>query len=233
LKIDAVIFDLDQTLTNTLPLVCYSMKQIFKKYIDADYSIDEIMELLNGPADENIVFDKIGPSKGIDAVEEYVKLYETFFDSYVKLDDTFLSIFEFLKVNGIKIGLFTGKSRRTTEITLSKSKIIKYFDSILTGTEILNYKPSSDGIVKSLELLNVNHENTLYIGDMEQDIAAGISAGVKTVSALWMDNSKIEIIRTNPDYCFMRVHDFYEWLLLNQFKEAYDNYTDILSVKGE
>jgi phosphoglycolate phosphatase-like HAD superfamily hydrolase len=111
-----------------------------------------------------------------------------------------MGILNLLKGEGIKLALFTGKGRRTTQITLSELGLERYFDIIITGDDVENHKPSGDGILKILERLNLRPDEVIFIGDSPSDLKAGREAGVRIISALWDSYGRDEVIRMCPDY---------------------------------
>ena len=60
-------------------------------------------------------------------------------------------ILEYLKNKNYPLGIFTGKGREASLITLKKLEVDHYFDLIVTGDDVENHKPSPEGILKFIK----------------------------------------------------------------------------------
>ena len=68
------------------------------------------------------------------------------------------------------MGIFTGKGRGSSMITLTKLGVDKYFDLIVTGDDVENPKPSPEGILKFVNKFKLKPERVLMIGDSVSDV---------------------------------------------------------------
>ena len=59
----------------------------------------------------------------------------------------------------------------------------KYFEMVLGQREGVKKKPSPDGAIEICHSLNIDPEETVFIGDTNVDIATGIAAGMKTIGS--------------------------------------------------
>jgi len=61
-------------------------------------------------------------------------------------------------------------------------------------------KPNPEGLLLAANILNVNLNDTIYVGDDERDIIAGKNAGMKTVAAdFGFVNKDYDIFSWNAD----------------------------------
>jgi beta-phosphoglucomutase len=86
-----------------------------------------------------------------------------------------------LKANGVKVGLVTNSIRKTTEFMLEYAGLLKFMDVIVTNEDVSEGKPSPEGYLLAMKILNVKPENCAVIEDGEYGIIAAKSAGAIVV----------------------------------------------------
>lgn len=52
----------------------------------------------------------------------------------------------------MKLGIVTGKARRSLDISLKALRMDHYFDVIITGDGVINPKPHPEGVMEALSL---------------------------------------------------------------------------------
>jgi len=205
-----IIFDIDGTLTSTNKLIFKSFNHIAKKYLDRSFTDKEIIALF-GPTEDAILKELCG--KNFEAAR---KDYYEFYKSHHHIANLYPGIKElldYLKTKGVLLAVFTGKGRQASLITLEELSIINYFDIIVTGDDVANHKPSSEGIMKFVNEYNLKKDEILMIGDSVADIRASKEAGIRIASALW-DSYAAEKVKTlGSDYYFHTVDELKGFLL--------------------
>lgn len=207
---DAYIFDIDGTLTSTNQLIFDSFNFIAKKYLNRTFTDDAIIELF-GPTEDAILKKWCG-EKFDSAKQDYYKYYKEN-HSIAQLYSGIKEILEFLKNKNYPLGIFTGKGREASMITLKYLGVDKYFDLIVTGDDVNNHKPSADGIFKFVNHFNLKPEKVLMIGDSVSDVKAAKEAGVKIASVLWDSYGHEKVKSMGSDYYFSSVEELNEFLV--------------------
>lgn len=179
---EAVIFDLDGTLVDSMwiwheidieylarfnmvmpdnlqnsieGMSFYETAVYFKKTFDIPDSLETIMDNWN-----EMALDKY---KNVVPLKEHVREF------LQKLSEL-----------GIKMGISTSNSRILTESLINAKKIDKYFDAIVTGSEVTKGKPEPDVYLKAAEKLNAEPAKCLVFEDLPFGIMAGKRAGMRT-----------------------------------------------------
>jgi phosphoglycolate phosphatase-like HAD superfamily hydrolase len=199
-KFDGIIFDIDGTLTSTNELIFASFNHISSKYLNKKLTNEEIISLF-GPPEDVILKEWFGDNLP-DAFEDYYKFYKDehhLADIYPGIKE----ILNFIKSKDIPLGIFTGKGRKSSLITLEALGIEKYFDLIVTGDDVIN---------QFVDEFNLNKEKVLMIGDGTGDIKASREAGVKIASVVWDSYAKQEVLKSGSDYLFHSVSELREFL---------------------
>jgi pyrophosphatase PpaX len=210
-KLRCVIFDMDGTLTQTNQLIFDSFNYIASKYEGKKYSEAEITAMF-GPPEQGALQAIVGRDKIAGAMEEYLKFYGSNHDELARLYPGIKDLLVGLKKRGTSVALFTGKGIETTTITLDKFGLKPYFDYVVTGSDVQNYKPSAEGIRKILKHFGLQPEEVLMVGDSVGDVKASHEAGVKVAAVLWDSYSREKVLQMKTDYVFHDVKEFSEWL---------------------
>ncbi len=197
---DGFLFDIDGTITSTNKLIFASFNYVTEKYLNKHLSDEEIIKLF-GPTEDVILKNWMG--------KNFEKVRKDYYDFYLKnhkkmavIYDGIADILEMIKSYNIPLGIFTGKGKQTSVITLKAVGVYKYFDMIITGDDVKEHKPSPEGINKFLNKFSLNKNNVLLIGDSPADVKAAQKAGIKIASAMWGSYAKNEVIKLKSDYYF-------------------------------
>jgi len=202
---------MDGTLTQTNQLIYDSFNHIAEKYINKRLTPKEIVALF-GPPEKEAVEKMIGSRHIDDAMTEYYRFYKDRHDALAALYPGIKELLEFVRSKGLLIALFTGKGRRTTEITLAELGIASYFDIVITGDDVDEFKPSGDGIRKIMAKFSLRPSEVLMVGDAVADIKAARETEVPIAAVVWDSYSKDVVMQTKTDYLFHSVAEFHSWL---------------------
>lgn len=91
-----------------------------------------------------------------------------------------LAFLNYLKQNGIKMGIATSNSKTLVKVVLEKHQIEPYFGSIHTACEVEKGKPAPDIYLLVAKELGVKPKECLVFEDVPQGIMAGKNAGMTT-----------------------------------------------------
>ncbi len=133
-KIRAVIFDLDGTLANTLPLCIEAFRQSIEPLINRSVSDTEIIATF-GPSEEGTIM-ALAPDQFDKGVEDYLHFYEELHNMCAVPFDGVLTLLNMLKNRGVRIAMVTGKGQSSTTISLKYFELSNYFEIIETGSPL-------------------------------------------------------------------------------------------------
>jgi phosphoglycolate phosphatase len=98
-----------------------------------------------------------------------------------------------LKKMGLKIGLFTINSEKSTNYILKRFRIARFFDAVTPRNRVKCVKPSSEHLDFVLKVLEVDPNETIVVGDGVSDmkcarelkaIAVGLPTGLSSIKKL-------------------------------------------------
>ena len=207
--IKAVIFDLDGTLANTLPVCIAAFQVAFQQYTGRWYTSDDIHALF-GPSEDGIMQKVIG-ERWQDALATYLREYEKAHSRCTQPFDGITQLLNWLDAEGIETAVVTGKGAGSAEISLRRIGLTDAFDLVETGSPEGVQKPAS--IAKVLSIWGIAPGETVYVGDAPSDVTSARQAEVIPIAAAWApksDRAKLEDM--HPAACFNAVGDLVEWL---------------------
>lgn len=208
--IDAVIFDLDGTLGDTLPLCVKAFRLAIEPIAGTRLSDGEIAARF-GPSEEGVVMSLI-PDRYEEGIAAYLRHYGELLDQLCPAPfDGVPELLEFLKVRGLKLAIVSGKGEKSARVTLRKFGIDGCFDAMEFGDPGGERKEAC--IRSVMKKLGLRADETVYVGDAPADIVSSRAAGVRALSAAWgsmVDIGKLESL--GPDAIFLSVGDLQNYI---------------------
>jgi pyrophosphatase PpaX len=203
-----ILFDFDGTLVPSLDLWLQAFQYAISKYgreIPEQTIIDRFY--YRDYADVCAEFEF--PN----AVEMEKHVHEGLTTAYeaAELFDDARQVLDAVRAAGMKTGLVTSSPRLQVSVALSRLGIDDKFDTIVTGDDIVNFKPHPEPVLLALSNLGEQPGETLFVGDYIFDVLAGNAAGTTTVLFLpdrhtrFYDFDKLRA--TGPDLTFTSYRD--------------------------
>ena len=181
-EIDAVIFDLDGTVIDSMWLwESIDVEYLGRFQIPFEKSYQQDIEGMS--FNETAVYFKERFNIP-DSIEQMKQDWNRMaWDKYcneVLPKPGVVSFLEKLQNNGIKTGIGTSNSTELCQAILKVQNLIQYFDVVHTANEVPKGKPSPDIYLLVAKNLGVDPGRCLVFEDLCQGIQAGINAGMKT-----------------------------------------------------
>ncbi len=194
--LQAVIFDLDGTIGDTLPICIQSFRQAVEPLTGRRLSDQEIIREF-GPSEEGTL-RRMVPEHYDRALESFLEHYRENHRTCTEPFEGIRTLLEDLKKSGKKVGLVTGKGAQSCEITLEQFGLEGVFDAVDTGSPEGNRK--AEAIRRMLGYFAVSPEDAVYVGDAPSDVTESRKAGIPVISAVWADTADMDAItRVQPD----------------------------------
>lgn len=202
---NACIFDLDGTLTDTLSTIAFYVNKSLKKFGFDSIDIEHFKYFAGNGRD--ILLHRALAHLGIDTVEnfikvgaEYDKLYENDTIGLSAPFDGICEMLDRLKEMGIKIAVLSNKPHNVTLPFVKSIFGDNCFDIIYGQRPEVKLKPHPQGAYIVADELGVLPENCIFIGDTDNDILTGINAGMKTIGVLWGFRDEKELLSAGADF---------------------------------
>jgi len=208
--IRGVLFDLDGTLGNTLPICIGAFRRAIQPFAGRELSDAEIVATF-GPSEEGTVH-VLAPGHAAEALAAYLHHYAILHDSCTEPFAGVIEMLTDLQARGVKLALVTGKGQGSADITLARLDLTRFFEHIEVGSPLGPRK--SEAITEILARWEMEPNAAIYVGDAPSDIPSARRAGTCAVAAAWAATAEPGLLRAeNPDALFLTLSDFEAWLL--------------------
>lgn len=212
LRFSTLIFDLDGTLADTLPLIYEAFNDAFEPLTGKRMTPEEIRGLF-GPPDNYVIRDAVAPEQRQAAIDRYIATYERRHRELVELFDGIDRLLADLHAQGVKLAVVTGKSRNTALLTLDMLGVLARFDVVYAGDDVERQKPDPMALHRALDDLGHSGSSAAaMIGDSAADVVAGKRAGIETIGVLWGSPDHADLLAAGPDIVCGSVADLREAL---------------------
>lgn len=186
LKPDAILFDMDGVLIDSLDSWWMALNSAFKAYEYKEISRDEFTDKYWGH-DLNSNLDRMEMDLGV--ISYCNNAYVNYLDSVKIYKDTKETL---LKFKEYKKAIITNTPKSCTDQILEKLKLADFFNVVMTSDQVRMGKPSPEIVFSACEKLNVDSKRCVVVGDTKSDIIAGKSAGCEVIGVRIDADYKIE-----------------------------------------
>jgi phosphoglycolate phosphatase/pyrophosphatase PpaX len=208
-KFKTIIFDLDGTVADTLPLCIAAFKKSIQPWLNAEITDQEIIATF-GPSEEGTI-RKLIPEHEEAGVKDYLQHYQDLHYTCPAPFEGIKELLDLLKFSGVQLAMVTGKGIHSTRISLKQFDLEQYFEVMETGSPSGPNKVN--GIRNVLNRLNADKNESLYIGDAPSDIIYCKEVGVPIAAAAWANTTNAsELQALDPDWLFYSVEAFKAWI---------------------
>ncbi len=198
-RFETLIFDLDGTLADTLPLIYEAFNDAFEPVTGKLLTPEEIRRLF-GPPDNYVIRNVLGPQEFPAGIERYVDTYRRRHHALVDLYEGMADLLTDLCDQRVRLAVVTGKSRSTALMTLDLLGVLDRFEVVYAGDDVERQKP--DPMALTLALHDLGHDDpatAAMIGDSAADVIAGKAVGVTTIGVLWGSPDHADLLAAGPD----------------------------------
>ncbi len=185
MPLKAVIFDLDGTLGDTLPLCIEAYRLCVGELTGNRPSPEDVVSHF-GLSDRGVLGALLGMGADDPAlpISHYVATYRRLHHKLAPAPFRgAVDVLRSLRTHGLKIGLISGKEAYTAEPTLDIFGMQGLFDWRAYGCPYLNIKDAS--LRAAIRHWGLQPNEIVYVGDAPSDICLSHAAGVRTINAAW------------------------------------------------
>lgn len=231
---DAVLFDIDGTLVDSLPMLIPGLADGIEKFAGVRPRDEEIQSIVGLPMAvqlQRYLPDPVGASE----LEAMIDFMIERFDFYKERERVFGPALETLRVcrqAGLRTALVTSKNARELAWFLQRFPGAHWVDATVCASDVLNPKPAPDSALAACRKLGVAGDRALMIGDSVFDLRCARSAGLPFVAVGYGAATPEALRAENPDLYFGTADELLAWALdtLNYRHASKENPTRINSI---
>jgi phosphoglycolate phosphatase len=180
-RIRAVLFDLDGTLIDTAGEIEAALGSTFDEIGIPRLASHEVVALIGRGVHALVsrALEKQGAaSVDVDlAVERFEHRYAALVGTSAIPFPGVMEGLRELRVQGLKLAAVTNKPRLFTMRLLEKNGIASMMSAVVAGDDGLRRKPAGDMLLSACTHMGTRPEETLMLGDSENDVIAARAAG--------------------------------------------------------
>ena len=208
-SIDAVVFDYDDTLADTLPARVEAMRLTFAE-VGLPHDPAEFVESVRG-SPYRPIFDEMSLARGwqLDLMAVYLRHYWSKEPGFVYLFDGVREMLDALKQRGVLMGILTSKShdilvegrRAGTVVEAEELGIDGHITHIVGFEDVTRHKPHPEGLERLMARMGATPTRTLVVGDSWSDVEVAKKGNCWSCLATWgLDDPTEQISRATPDF---------------------------------
>ena len=184
---EAVIFDLDGTLLNTLGDLTDSVNTALEKYGLPICTTEEVQSFV-GNGLRNLMLQAVEEGEAFPQFEELFLFFKDYYRTHCNIKtapyEGILELMKELKGRNIKMAIVSNKI--DAGVKELNEKFFKEFTDVAIGErQDVNRKPAPDSLNEAIRVMGVEKEHVLYVGDSDVDILTARNADVRCVSVTW------------------------------------------------
>ncbi len=176
---DAVVFDLDGTLVDSLPLVLQAITHAIEPFGPMRPTM-EIFARLGGPPERfmpGLLNDPRDTPAALARMEKFHHENHHMILPFAGVN----GVLEKLRNRDVSLAIWTGRDRETTDWLLEHHDLTRYFETVVCGDDLPTHKPDPQGLREILRRLDLQAKNALFVGDADVDVLGGFACQVDTV----------------------------------------------------
>lgn len=212
MSVQALIFDIDGTLGDTVPLCYEGFRQTLLKMTGRRWT-DESIDALFGPTEEGI-FQRLMPDRWEEAMDLYIASYAELHERLVKPLPGIRDVLDLLRSRNVPLAVTTGKGPRSAAVTLDALGLAPYFEQVETGSPTGSRK--AEAIRKVSDAWGLPPAQVAYLGDSPADMRDARQAGALPLGAGWASTTSEERIASmkaqGAHRVFRTVAEFRHWV---------------------
>lgn len=198
----AIIYDIDGTVLNTLNMNMYPLMKIIQEETGEEWTFEQVLRFAAYPGMK--VMAELGVKDPETTYARWVK-YVNEYEEGATLYDGFEKVLPAFQQAGMTQAVVSAKTARQYEIDVVSKGLDPYFEAVILADDTQEHKPHPAPLLACLERLHLGVDQAIYIGDALSDYQAAQNAGMDFGYARWGSVSSQGI--EAPTYTFQHPLD--------------------------
>ena len=187
MKYQAVLFDMDGTVLDTLDDLCDSINHSLAEFSLPQVSREHVRQCLgNGAA--FLVSHSIPSDSSPELEADVLAFYKPWYDAHCLIKtapyEGILPMMQSLKEQGLRLAIISNKPDRAVQ-ELSDAFFPGLLELSVGESPSVRRKPAPDTVLTAASQIGLSVDQCVYVGDSEVDLQTARNAGMDCISVTW------------------------------------------------
>ena len=217
MKYQAVLFDMDGTVLDTLDDLCDSINHSLAEFSLPQVSREHVRQCLgNGAA--FLVSHSIPAGSSPELEADVLAFYKPWYDAHCLIKtapyEGILPMMQALKEQGLRLAIISNKPDRAVQ-ELSDAFFPGLLELSVGESPSVRRKPAPDTVLTAASQIGLSVDKCVYVGDSEVDLQTARNAGMDCISVTWGFRDEAQLIEAGASV-LVRTPEELESLLLRE-----------------
>lgn len=191
-----VLFDLDGTLADTVPLIVASFQRTTGELLGRPAPEAESRQWIGRSLRET--FAALAPDRVDELTAHYLSWNLANHRAYVRPFEGVPELVDALASAGRNFGVATSKRYESAVVTLDCAGLAGRIRLLATEEDTAAHKPSPEPLQHALAVVGVDPAEAVYVGDTVVDLQAAHAAGMASIAVTWGAGTRDELAGEKP-----------------------------------
>lgn len=203
LPVEAVLFDLDGTLVDTLPDITWCLSQVLLEHGCPTLTTETVRGYIGGGTTAMIerVATQFGVADALAMHQRYVALYQNYLVQFSRPFSGVLELLEGCRQLEVPLAIVTNKTEEMARQVADALLPQNTFGTILGHRAGRALKPQPDVAWEAARRLSVDPQRCLFVGDTEIDLKTARAAGMYSAAVTWGYGMTSTLQAHAPNFC--------------------------------
>lgn len=207
-----ILFDLDGTLADTVPLILASYRHTMRVHRGEELPDELWLRHVGRPLIDSLLEFADSEAEADTMLETYVAFQRTVHDEMVRPLPGAVELLREVRGRGFPLGVVTSKRREMADRTLRSCGMEGMIDLLITPEDVTRGKPDPEPVRLALSRMQLSGRarEVVFVGDSPFDVASGRDAGVRTAAVVSGPFDRGALEAESPDWILEALGDVLE-----------------------
>ena len=215
MKYQAVLFDMDGTVLDTLDDLCDSINHSLAEFSLPQVSREHVRQCLgNGAA--FLVSHSIPAGSSPELEADVLAFYKPWYDAHCLIKtapyEGILPMMQSLKEQGLRLAIISNKPDRAVQ-ELSDAFFPGLLELSVGESPSVRRKPAPDTVLTAASQIGLSVDQCVYVGDSEVDLQTARNAGMDCISVTWGFRDEAQLIEAGASVLVRTPEELESFLL--------------------
>jgi len=203
--LQAVIFDLDGTLIDTVELIRVSFRYATAAVLGEALPDEITMANVGQPLATQ--FNDMAPGHAGELLRVYREFNRAHHDELARAYPGTIETLTELQRRGVPMGIVTSKGTESAMRGIEHFGLAPFISVVVTADDVKLHKPDPHPLCVAADRMGVELGYCIYVGDSPHDVQAALSGNALAVAALWGAFSAPDVLAPGPAFALSSIED--------------------------